>query len=352
MQDSDKKAKVENNTEDVLKGLEHLLAELPADDEGGFPEDSEEEEYRPGPWKGLDWVSKAQTLNEMERYREAIRQCDEALGINPGDSKALFVKGEAYRGMGNQKKALECYTKAVRGRPNDEEIWYAAGIVLKQMGKLSEALTAFEKATEMGETHHDAWYEKAVVLRLMGRHQESRSCLEKAFRDYPTGNGDSETQKPPSSPGTDLSVTEQESSEDENDEEDGRSLDDLDALLGDLMDVSETPSSEIPESIPFDLDDEKVLLCALNQSLNIQQIRSLVKMPLVKCYKKVRKMEELGLLRRVKVEVIGTTKKKRIGYYRTNLKKVKLFSSEGRLKLGVEFMQLIPETNGKVDSHE
>jgi tetratricopeptide (TPR) repeat protein len=344
MQESDKKAKAENSTEDVLRGLEHLINEMPGDDESGNFEDTEEEEYRPGPWRGLDWVSKAQALNEMERYREAIQQCDEALSINPGDSKALYVKGEAFRGIGNQKRALECYTKAVRGRPNDEEIWYAAGIVLKQMGKLQEALTAFEKATEYGETHHDAWYEKAVVLRLLGRHEESRSCLEKAFRDYPFGNGENGSQSEPETHDEETSETEETVSEDE-----GPDMDNLDAMLGDLMVEPEEPS-ETPDAIPFDLEDEKVLLCTMNQSLNIQQIRSLVQMPLVTCYKKVRRMEELGLLRRVKVEVVGDENKKRIGYYRTNLKKVKLYSSKGRLKLGVEFMQLMPKTEEKIDS--
>jgi tetratricopeptide (TPR) repeat protein len=344
MQESDKKVKAENNTEDVLRGLEHLINEMPGDDESGNFDDTEEEEYRPGPWRGLDWVSKAQALNEMERYREAIQQCDEALSINPGDSKALYVKGEAFRGIGNQKLALECYTKAVRGRPNDEEIWYAAGIVLKQMGKLEEALIAFEKATEYGETHHDAWYEKAVVLRLLGRHEESRSCLEKAFRDYPFGNGDKEPKNRPETHDGEASETEETEADDE-----GPSLDNLDAMLGDLM-VEPEESSETPDAIPFDIEDEKVLLCTMNQSLNIQQIRSLVKMPLVTCYKKVRKMEELGLLRRVKVEVVGDENKKRIGYYRTNLKKVKLYSSKGRLKLGVEFMQLMPKNEEKIDA--
>jgi tetratricopeptide (TPR) repeat protein len=349
MQESDKKTKAENNTEDVLKGLEHLLNELPGDDESGLFDDPEEEVYRPGPWKGLDWVSKAQALNEMERYREAIQQCDEALSINPGDAKALYVKGEAFRGIGNQRKALECYTKAVRGRPNDEEIWYAAGIVLKQMGKLDEALVAFEKATEYGDTHHDAWYEKAVVLRLLGRHEESRKCLEKAFRDYPLGNGDSPEQNgKPEPPSMGDPETDGTSHDDEEEEEEGGDLDNLDALMGDLM-VDHEKSSDPDESIPFDLDDEKVLLSTLNQSLNIQQIRSLVKMPLVICYKKVRKLEELGLLRRVKVEVVGTDNKKRIGYYRTNMKRVKLYSNQGKLKLGVEFMQLIPKTEEKID---
>lgn len=349
MQESDKKTKAENNTDDVLKGLEHLLSELPGDDESDMFDDPEEEAYRPGPWRGLDWVSKAQALNEMERYREAIQQCDEALSINPGDSKALYVKGEAFRGIGNQRKALECYTKAVRGKPNDEEIWYAAGIVLKQMGKLEEALVAFEKATEFGDTHHDAWYEKAVVLRMLGRPQESRSCLEKAFRNYPLGNGDSEGRKGgPEPPSRETPESDGTSYDDEAEEEEGISLDNLDALLGDLMSEPEK-SSDPQESIPFDLDDEKVLLSTLNQSLNIQQIRSLVKMPLVTCYKKVRKLEELGLLRRVKVEVAGTDNKKRIGYYRTNLKKVKLYSNQGQLKLGVEFMQLIPHTEEKID---
>jgi tetratricopeptide (TPR) repeat protein len=345
MQEPDKKTKAENSTEDVLRGLEHLINEMPGDDESGNFEDAEEEEYRPGPWRGLDWVSKAQALNEMERYREAIQQCDEALSINPGDSKALYVKGEAFRGIGNQKLALECYTKAVRGRPNDEEIWYAAGIVLKQMGKLEEALTAFEKATEYGETHHDAWYEKAVVLRLLGRHEESRSCLEKAFRDYPFGNGENGSRNGTETHNGEVSETEDADAEDE---DEGGNLDNLDAMLGDLMVEPEAPT-DTSEAIPFDLDDEKVLLCTMNQSLNIQQIRSLVKMPLVTCYKKVRRMEELGLLRRVKVEVVGDDNKKRIGYYRTNLKKVKLYSSKGRLKLGVEFMQLMPKTEEKLD---
>jgi len=342
MKAPDKKAKIDEGTEDVLKGLEHLLEGIPDVEEDSYDDEPEDEVYRTTPWKGLDWVSKARTLNEMERYREAIEQCDEALSINPGDSAALFVKGEAYRGMGNQKKALECYTKAVRGRPMDEEIWYAAGVVLKQMGKLEEALTAFEKATDVVDMHHDAWYEKAVVLRLMGRQDESRACLEKAFRNYPFDEDDG---KPPEERfHVEKSVEAEEILTDPVEtevEEEERSLDDLDALLGDLT-VETERGADTPDTISFDMEDEKVLLCTLNQSLNIQQIKSLTKIALVMCYKKVRRLEELGLLRRVKVEVLGSSKK-RIGYYRTNLKKVKLYSNEGRLKLGIEFMQLIPQ---------
>jgi tetratricopeptide (TPR) repeat protein len=347
MQEQNKKAKVDDSTEDVLKGLEHLLADIPDEADDEYGEEDEEEVYKPAPWKGLDWVSKAQTLNEMERYREAIEQCDEALSINPGDAKALYVKGEAYRGMGNQKKALECYTKAVRGRPTDEEIWYSAGVVLKQMGKLSEALTAFEKATEVGDTHHDAWYERAVVLRLLGRHEESRTCLEKAFRNYPMNGEDGRHGLDSVSGGRSFGSGEDATDEVEDEEEEGVNLENLDSLLGGLMEEPEKVP-ETAEEIPFDLEDEKVLLCTLNQSLNIQQITGLVKIPLVSVYKKVRRMEELGLLRRVKVEVVGDSKK-RIGYYRTNMKKVKLYSSEGRLKLGIEFQQLIPQTEERID---
>ncbi|MCK4443328.1 MAG: tetratricopeptide repeat protein, partial [Thermoplasmata archaeon] len=311
-----------------------------------YDEESEEEVYQPAPWRGLDWVSKAQTLNEMERYREAIEQCNEALSINPGNSKALYVKGEAFRGLGNQKRALECYTKAVRSRPNDEEIWYSAGIVLKQMGKLNDALVAFEKATEAGDTHHDAWYEKAVVLRLLGRPEESRTCLEKAFRNYPLNDGEKGRSEPlPAKRHVDSEEVEVDESKTEGEEE--KNLESLDSLLGDIMTEPEK-DPRTQEEIPFDLVDEKVLLCTLNQSLNIQQITNLVKIPLVRVYKKVRWMEELGLLRRVKVEVVGDPKK-RVGYYRTNMKKVKLYSNEGRLRLGIEFMQLIPQTEEKVD---
>ncbi len=341
MLEQKKNVKVDDNTENVLKGLEHLLEDIPDDGEEEYAQESDEEVYRPTPWKGLDWVSKAQTLNEMERYREAIEQCNEALSINPGNSKALYVKGEAFRGLGNQKKALECYTKAVRSRPNDEEIWYSAGIVLKQMGKLNEALVAFEKATEVGDTHHDAWYEKAVVLRLLGRHEESRTCLEKAFRNYPLNEEENGESKPlPADDHVDSEEVEVHESETENEEE--RNLENLDSLLGDIMTEPEK-SSMTQDEIPFDVVDEKILLCTLNQSLNIQQITNLVKIPLVRIYKKVRWMEELGLLRRVKVEVVGDAKK-RVGYYRTNMKKVKLYSNEGRLRLGIEFMRLIPQT--------
>lgn len=275
----------------------------------------------------------------MERYKEAIEQCDQALSINPWAPKALFVKGEAYRGLGNHKRALECYDMALRGRPNDEEIWYAKGVVLKMMEDYSSALYAFEKATEVEDSHHDSWYEKAVVLRLLGRHEESRAALEKAFRHYPFEEGRRRAAKSereiPAEPSEDSEV-----------EDKGQILDNLDMMLGDLMEEAERIPERL-EQIPFDLEDEKVLLSTLNQSMNIQQISALVKIPLVSCYKKVRRMEELGLLRRVRVKVINKPRRKRIGYYRTNLKRVRLYMDEGRLKLGIEFKQLMPSDYGR-----
>jgi tetratricopeptide (TPR) repeat protein len=339
-QDSKKKTKGKDDSSNTLKDLEYLLTEIP--DEGEYEGEGDEEEdvYRGKPWRGLDWVSKAKALNEMERYREAIDQCDEALSINPYAPKALFVKGEAYRGLGNHREALDCYDKALRGSPNDEEIWYSKGVVLKLMERHLEALAAFEKATEVEDSHHDAWYEKAVILRMLGRHEESRAALEKAFRHYPfeerkrTMLG-TEGRRPPDSAGTTREDDEKE------EEDEGQKLDTLDTMLGGLMEDADRVPEKL-EEIPFDLEDEKVLLATLNQSMNIQQISALVRIPLVSCYKKVRRMEELGLLRRVRVKVVNKPKRKRIGYYRTNLKKVKLYTDQGRLKLGIEFMQLVP----------
>ncbi|NUQ62045.1 MAG: tetratricopeptide repeat protein [Pirellulales bacterium] len=74
------------------------------------------------PWFAEAWNQRALAEFAMGRYTEAIRDCHEALEINPYHFAAAAGMGQAYLQLGNQVSALECFRRALRLNPDLEGV--------------------------------------------------------------------------------------------------------------------------------------------------------------------------------------------------------------------------------------
>ena len=82
------------------------------------------------------FTNRASCLNAMERYEEAIVDCDKALIIEPNccacSSRTYIQKGRAYMGLGQFDEARKCYNDL---RRVGQEVM--ADICLKRLNEIS-----------------------------------------------------------------------------------------------------------------------------------------------------------------------------------------------------------------------
>ena len=82
------------------------------------------------------FTNRASCLNTMERYEEAIDDCDKALNIEPNccacSSRTYIQKGRAYMGLGQFDEARKCYNDL---RRVGQEVM--ADICLKKVNEIS-----------------------------------------------------------------------------------------------------------------------------------------------------------------------------------------------------------------------
>lgn len=74
------------------------------------------------PWFAEAWNQRAVARFALERYAEAIRDCNEALELNPYHFAAASGMGYAYLRLHNPSSALQCFRRAIGLNPSLERV--------------------------------------------------------------------------------------------------------------------------------------------------------------------------------------------------------------------------------------
>jgi len=77
--------------------------------------------------------NRGKTYLKQARYRQAIEDFDKSLSLHPGDSWPYLWIGQAYRGLGERKKAIE-YCQRVLHASQNPELCQEAQILLSDLG--------------------------------------------------------------------------------------------------------------------------------------------------------------------------------------------------------------------------
>ena len=81
------------------------------------------------------YLNLAQCYIKLENYDNVIRNCDEALSIEPNNAKALFRRATAYETKKDWDKALEDLKKAALANPDDKAIPKAEERIKRMVAK-------------------------------------------------------------------------------------------------------------------------------------------------------------------------------------------------------------------------
>src|SRR6056297_1015927 len=115
-------------------------------------------------------ASLADTLYRLNELEEALNLAEQVLKENPGDSRALIVKGNVNFNKRNYKKALDFFKEA---RTNNDSNYLISRIIRTHL-KLKE----YEQALDICQKQLDQDPENTVFQKLMA------SIYEKASRYY------------------------------------------------------------------------------------------------------------------------------------------------------------------------
>ncbi|MEB3293083.1 MAG: tetratricopeptide repeat-containing serine protease family protein [Synechococcales bacterium] len=111
--------------------------------------------------------SRAMVLMSLERYEEALQDCDRSLALQPNYSTAWVTKGLIYKRMQQFQAAIAAYDRAVQLDPQDANAWNNRGNTLFEMQKYPEALQSFERAIAADPNNYNAKQNYADLMQFM-----------------------------------------------------------------------------------------------------------------------------------------------------------------------------------------
>ena len=120
------------------------------------------------------WVTKGNSLSQLERHEEAIECYDKAIRINPENYDAWFNKGNSLVKLERHKEAIGCYDKAIRIDPEDYDTWLNKGNSLAELERHKEAIECYDEAIRLDSENYYAWRYKGYSLAKLERHEESK----------------------------------------------------------------------------------------------------------------------------------------------------------------------------------
>ncbi|MDB9313308.1 tetratricopeptide repeat protein [Spirulina sp. CS-785/01] len=167
------------------------------------------------------WASLCNTLGETEQLEEAMKACDKAVGLFPGDAEAWNDRGDILFKLERFAEALVSYEQALRQDPTNSFIqakrcstlvelgqtenavtsceesieidgdwgedtpaiaWYNRGEALEQMGNISEALDSYDWATRINPSYSPGWAGRCSALWALSRYEEALVACDKAIQ--------------------------------------------------------------------------------------------------------------------------------------------------------------------------
>ncbi len=126
------------------------------------------------------WITKADILLKMKRYRDADECLDQVIMLDESNTVAWNDKGLILAGaLGDLDGGLEALNRAVDIDPTSANSWYNRGLVLEKMERYEEALESFTRATEQNPSLSNAWLHQGEVLMKLGDSQAAASAFDR-----------------------------------------------------------------------------------------------------------------------------------------------------------------------------
>ena len=126
-------------------------------------------------------AGRGETYREMGLDEKALQDLNKAIQLNPKNQNALACRGEIYRFKGRFDEALADLNLAIAIHEYDEWMWGIRGITHRQLGRYEDAIADFDQAIVLNNSDSAAFGDRAETYRLMGNYQQAVRDFDRAL---------------------------------------------------------------------------------------------------------------------------------------------------------------------------
>jgi tetratricopeptide (TPR) repeat protein len=127
-------------------------------------------------------ISASLALLGARSFDAALICASEAVKMRPNDADAYDLRASIHFASGNNKEAVEDYTKAISLAPRNADFYNCRSMVYYNLGEYVKALDDAEKALSMLPMDINFQYSKAQALIAMKRWEEAIAWLSRMIR--------------------------------------------------------------------------------------------------------------------------------------------------------------------------
>ena len=121
------------------------------------------------------------TLNELERYKEAIEVYRKGIELNPNDSVPYNGLGNAFYRLRRYKEAIEVYRKGIELNPDDSDLYNNLGNAFCKLRRYEEAIEVYRKGIELNPNNPLLLFNLSDALDQVGRYDQANEMVGKAI---------------------------------------------------------------------------------------------------------------------------------------------------------------------------
>jgi tetratricopeptide (TPR) repeat protein len=132
------------------------------------------------------YISRGLCYYDINNLELAIRDFNRAIDLVYPASYLLFrafaLRGNAYEKKGEDREALQDYTRAIEINPEAVNIYYRRGLVNRNLKNYEESVEDFCNVIELDKKHSDAYHERGVTYAFLGDKQKVLDDFKTAAR--------------------------------------------------------------------------------------------------------------------------------------------------------------------------
>jgi tetratricopeptide (TPR) repeat protein len=113
------------------------------------------------------------------RLKDAIREFEISLQLNPDNPDAYYNMGVAYSKLEEPELAVKCYERVIVAKPDDPYTYYNLAVALSAMDNLEKAKLNYEKAVELKDDFVEAYANLAMIYHFNNNIDQYRAILVK-----------------------------------------------------------------------------------------------------------------------------------------------------------------------------
>jgi glycosyl transferase family 41/tetratricopeptide repeat protein len=129
-----------------------------------------------------DYYKRANAMNKLEQWHEALAAYDQAIALRPDYAIALCNRGTVLEKLDRPDEALQSYDRSIEISPGDALAWFNRGSVLRTLQRPEQALTSYERAVAIqgnfAEAHYNLGLQRLALKRLDAAIQSFDKALE------------------------------------------------------------------------------------------------------------------------------------------------------------------------------